>query len=233
MMTSRRRRTVTADAEFSRCIAAREAHLEDLRIARAPLRSLTRAEMRRTVARLRPWQGNWKAKFMAFFSLKPSASCLKKAVLVSGLLLTSAPGHADPGSEGPFLGLSGHWSGAGTVTMTNGVTERIRCKATYAVNATGKAVQQTLRCASDSYRVEISSNVISEGGSLSGSWAEATRGVSGNISGRASGAEIVANVAGAGFTARLDVRIQGERQSVTIRPQGGTDVTAVAIALRK
>jgi hypothetical protein len=155
---------VTADAEFSRCIAAREAHLEDLRIARAPLRSLTRAEMRRTVARLRPWQGNWKAKFMAFFSLKPSASCLKKAVLVSGLLLTSAPGHADPGSEGPFLGLSGHWSGAGTVTMTNGVTERIRCKATYAVNATGKAVQQTLRCASDSYRVEISSNVISEGG---------------------------------------------------------------------
>lgn len=117
--------------------------------------------------------------------------------------------------------------------MTNGAIERIRCKATYAVNASGKAVQQTLRCASDSYRFEISSNVISEGGSLSGSWAEATRGVSGNISGRASGAEIVANVAGAGFTARLDVRTQGERQSVTIRPQGGTDVTAVSIALRK
>ena len=168
---------------------------------------------------------------MAVFSLKPSASCLKKAVLVSGLLLTSA--HADPNSEGPFLGLSGHWSGAGTVTMTNGVTERIRCKATYAVNATGKSVQQTLRCASDSYRVEISSNVISEGGSLSGSWAEATRRVSGNISGHASGAEIVANVAGASFTARLDLRTQGERQSVTIRPQGGTDVTAVSIALRK
>jgi hypothetical protein len=169
---------------------------------------------------------------MAFFSLKPSPSCLKKAVLVSGLLLTSAP-HAAPGLEGPFLGLSGHWSGASTVTMTNGVTERIRCKATYSVNATGKAVQQTLRCASDSYRVEISSNVISEGGSLSGSWAEATRGVSGNISGRTGAAEIVANVAGAGFTAHLDLRTQGDRQSVTIRPQGGTDVTAVSIALRK
>jgi hypothetical protein len=170
---------------------------------------------------------------MAFFSLKPSASCLKKAVLASGLLLISAQGNADPGLEGPFLGLSGHWSGAGTVTMTNGATERIHCKATYAVNATGRAVQQTLRCASDSYRVEISSNVISEGGSLSGSWAEATRGVSGNISGRASRAEIVANVAGASFMARLDVRIQGDKQSVTIRPQVGTDVAAVAIALRK
>ena len=162
-----------------------------------------------------------------------SASCFKKAVLASGLLLISAQGHADPGSRGPFLGLSGHWSGTGTVTMTNGATERIHCKATYAVNATGKAVQQTLRCASDSYRVEISSNVTSEGGSLSGSWAEATRGVSGNISGHASGAEIVANVAGASFTARLDVRTQGDKQSVTIRPQAGTDVAAVAIALRK
>ena len=147
---------------------------------------------------------------MAFFSLKPSASCLKKAVLASGLLLVSAQGHADPASEGPFLGLSGHWSGAGTVTMANGATERIRCKAAYAVNATGKAVQQTLRCASDSYRVEISSNVISEGSSLSGFWAETTRGVSGSISGRARSTEIVANVAGAGFTAHLDVRGEAE-----------------------
>jgi hypothetical protein len=178
-------------------------------------------------------QGNWKAKFMAFFSLKPSASCLKKAALASGLFLISPQGHGAPGSDGPFLGLSGHWSGAGTVTMTNGATERIRCKAAYAVNATGKAVQQTLRCASDSYRVEIISNVISEGGSLSGSWADATRGVSGNVSGRASGAEILVNVAGAGFTARLDLRTQGDKQSVTIRPQGGSDVTAVSISLRK
>jgi hypothetical protein len=129
--------------------------------------------------------------------------------------------------------LSGYWSGAGTVTMTNGTTERIRCKAAYAVTASGKAVQQTLWCASDSYRFEISSNVIFDGGSLSGSWVEATRGMSGSISGRASSVEIVANVAGGGFTARLDVRTQGNKQSVTFRPQGGTDVAGVSIALRK
>jgi hypothetical protein len=39
--------TVTADAGFRRCVAASEAHLEDLRMEHAPLRSLTRAEMRR------------------------------------------------------------------------------------------------------------------------------------------------------------------------------------------
>jgi hypothetical protein len=170
---------------------------------------------------------------MARFFLKPSANGLTAALFASAILLVSAQAQAEPGSGGPFLGLSGHWSGAGTVTLTNGATERLRCKAAYTVNPTGKALQQTLRCASDSYRLDISSNVISEGGSLSGSWAEVSRGVSGYISGRASGAEIVANVAAAGFTARLDVRIQGDKQSVTIRPQGGTEVSAVSISLRK
>jgi len=170
---------------------------------------------------------------MAFLVLRLSASRLKAALFASGILLTSAQVHAEPGSEAAFAGLSGHWSGAGTIAMTNGATERIRCKATYAVNAAGKAVQQILRCASDSYRLEINSNVISEGGSLSGSWAEATRGIAGNISGRASGAEFFANVAGAGFTARLDVRTHGDKQSVTLKPQGDAGVAAVSIALHK
>jgi len=170
---------------------------------------------------------------MARFFLNLSANCLSAALFASAILLISAQARAEPGSAGPFLGLSGHWSGAGTVTLVNGSTERLRCKAAYTVNPAGKALQQTLRCASDSYTLEISSNVISEGGSLSGSWAEVTRGVSGNISGRASGAEIVANVAAAGFAARLDIRIQGDKQSVTIRPQGDTEVSAVSISLRK
>jgi hypothetical protein len=170
---------------------------------------------------------------MALYFLKSSARRLKKALFASAILLIPAQGHTEPGSQAPFAGLSGPWSGTGTITMTNGATERIRCKATYAANAAGKAVQQTLRCASASYRLDISSNVISEGGSLSGSWAEATRGVSGNVSGRASGAEILANVAGASFTARLNVRTHGDQQSVTLKPQGDTDVAAVSIALRK
>jgi hypothetical protein len=167
-----------------------------------------------------------------FFSESPGL-WLKTAMFACGIVFLSSQLRADPGSEGPFLGLSGYWSGSGTITMTNGAAERIRCRATYAVNGTGRAVQQTLRCASDSYRLEISSNVMSEGGTLSGSWSEASRGVSGSISGRASGSEILANVAGSGFVARLDVRTHGDRQSVTIRPQGGTDVAAVSIALHK
>jgi hypothetical protein len=42
------------------------------------------------------------------------------------------------------------------------------------------------------------------------------------VGSHASATEIVANVAGGGFAAYLDVRTQGNRQSVTIRPQSGT-----------
>lgn len=146
----------------------------------------------------------------------------------------ATPQHvAQRAHEGPFTDLSGYWSGAGTITLANGASERIRCKATYSVNPSGRALNQSLRCASDSYRLEISSNVISEGGSVSGTWGEATRNVSGSISGRANGSQIQANLASAGFSAYLDVRTTGDKQSVTIRPQGGTEVSDVSILLRK
>ena len=117
--------------------------------------------------------------------------------------------------------------------MANDSAERIRCRASYAVDPSGRAAQQSLRCASASYRLEVSSNVVSKGGSLSGSWMEATRGVSGNITGRASASQIAANVWGAGFAARLDILTRDGNQSVTIIPQQGTDVAAVSIALHR
>jgi hypothetical protein len=170
---------------------------------------------------------------MASLTVNPSAARLKKASLASAILLIPALADADPRLGGPFSGLAGRWSGAGSITMANGASEPIRCRATNSVNATGDAIRQTLRCASQSYRLDISSNVVSAGGSLSGKWAEATRGVSGSVTGRASGGGISANIMGANFAASLTVRNQGDRQSVTIRPSAGTDVAAVSIALRK
>ena len=42
-------------------------------------------------------------------------------------------------SLGPFAGFDGAWSGNGTVTLSDGTTEHIRCKADYKVNGTGSA----------------------------------------------------------------------------------------------
>jgi hypothetical protein len=158
---------------------------------------------------------------------------LAKPLFAAALSLAATGALAQHASDGPFADLSGYWTGGGTITMSNGGSERIRCRATYAVNNTGKSLNQSLRCASDSYKLEISGNVTVSGGSISGTWGESTRGVSGNISGRASASEIQARVEGAGFSAGLQVHFHGDRQSVSIRPTGGTDVANVAITLRK
>ncbi|HTV32904.1 MAG TPA: hypothetical protein VME69_07345 [Methylocella sp.] len=141
--------------------------------------------------------------------------------------------HADARGVGPFSDLEGYWSGSGIIRLANGAAERIRCRVSYAVGPSGRAAQQSLRCASASYRLEVSSNIVSEGGSLSGSWMEATRGVSGTISGRASGSQVVANVWSSSFAARFDILTRDDRQSVTIIPQQGTDVAAVSISLHR
>src|SRR5690606_31567468 len=84
---------------------------------------------------------------------------------------------------GVFKGLSGHWSGGGTVALAGGPKERIRCKAVYSVS--GHELHQRLRCASDSYRFDLSSTVREQGGRLSGSWSETSRNIQGVLFGEA------------------------------------------------
>jgi len=113
--------------------------------------------------------------------------------------------------------MAGNWSGSGTVTLDDGSTERIRCRATYAVGAGGNGLNQSLTCASDSYRFNLSSNVLAEGGSLSGTWSESSRGVNGNLEGRASGGNFQITASAPGFTANLTLTTRGNKQSVVIR----------------
>ncbi len=167
---------------------------------------------------------------MSFLRLKFNSFALLPLVFCAGL--TSAAQNV-AAAEGPFAGYAGYWAGDGTISVASGANERIRCKATYAVSANNSALNQTLRCASDSYKLDITSDVQSEGGTLSGSWSEATRNATGRISGRINGNEVNAMVAGVGFTAAFTLTTHGKTQSVTIRPEGGTDIRAVTITMHK
>jgi hypothetical protein len=135
------------------------------------------------------------------------------------LLAASVSGSASHAQSAPFAGLAGFWSGAGTVTLDDGSTERIRCRASYAVSASGFGLNQTLTCASDSYKFDLKTNVIAEGGSLSGSWSESSRGINGNLSGRASNGNFQVIATAAGFTANISLTTRGNKQSVVIRPE--------------
>jgi hypothetical protein len=148
-------------------------------------------------------------------------SVVKSAAVaaVFGLSLVATESMAQ--SSQPFAGMSGIWSGRGTISLEGGAREAIRCRATYAVRGDGNGLQQTLRCASDSYKIELTSNVVANGGRLTGSWSEATRNVSGDLEGTSSGGRFHVVVSAGTFTADLVLTTRGNSQSVTIRSQGG------------
>src|SRR5258708_33751500 len=79
--------------------------------------------------------------------------------------------------ENPFAHLAGAWSGQGKITVQNGTSERIRCRGTYRAGESGVKLSLSLRCASDSYKFELASDITYDAGAISGSWNETTRSV--------------------------------------------------------
>jgi hypothetical protein len=146
------------------------------------------------------------------------------------LLLACLSSSACSAQSGPFTGMAGNWSGAGTVTLDDGSTERIRCRASYAVGDGGNGLNQSLTCASDSYRFNLASNVLAHGGSLSGTWSESTRNISGNLEGRGSNGNFQVVASAPGFTADLTLTTRGNRQSVMIRSDSAFRAASISLS---
>jgi len=138
---------------------------------------------------------------------------------VAMLFAAFVPFSASYAQSGPFAGMAGVWSGGGTVTLDDGSSERIRCRATYAVSRDGSGLNQSLTCASDSYRFNLASNVVASGGSLSGTWSESSRGITGSLEGRGANGNFQVVASAPGFNANITLTTRGNRQSVVIRAE--------------
>jgi hypothetical protein len=164
--------------------------------------------------------------------LRPNTAArgaLAAATLALVLLATSAAGAQ---ATGPFEIMAGSWSGSGVVNTSDGSHERVRCLAKYVSEKAGNRVQLDLRCATDSYKVEFTSNIVQSGGSLSGNWFERTRRVGGEISGKAEGDEVNVRASGQTFTALLNVKTQGTRQTFSMESPGAW-IPEFSIALNR
>ena len=154
---------------------------------------------------------------------------IKAAGVGAALMLSVSAGHAQPAQ--PFVGFDGNWSGNGTVSLADGSTERIRCRADYKVNGSGLGLKQNLHCASDSYKFDLSSDVTSQGDRISGSWSESSRNIFGNLQGTAGGGQIEVFVEASGFAANLTLTTRGNKQSVSISSKG--EIRGVSITMTK
>jgi hypothetical protein len=130
---------------------------------------------------------------------------LRAAGVGAALLLSASAGHAQ---SGPFAGFDGSWGGNGTVTLSDGTTERIRCKADYKVNGTGLGLER-----------------------ISGNWSERSRNIFGSLQGTAGGGKLDVFVEANGFAANLTLHTTGNKQTVQISSKG--EIRGVNITMTK
>ena len=154
---------------------------------------------------------------------------IRGAGIIAALAMLATSAQAQ---SGPFAGFAGSWSGNGTVVLSDGTKERIRCRASYKIDGGGSDLIQSLRCASDSYKFDLSSNVSSKGDeNVTGTWSETSRNINGNLQGKARGGHINVFVEAAGFAASLELTTRGNKQSVSIRSKG--EIRDVSISMIK
>jgi hypothetical protein len=169
---------------------------------------------------------------MRFLSPQPLHSCRRaRAAAICTVFLLASPSFAQQSAGGPFAGLPGSWSGAGTIALSSGAKERIRCAASYRLEGSLN-LRLEMSCTSDSYRFELHSFITSSDQTISGSWNEVTRGVGGNVTGRADSGHIQARAEGQTFTAILDLTTRGSSQTVSIQSPG-SEMAGVSIVLTR
>jgi hypothetical protein len=149
---------------------------------------------------------------------------------VFALALLSSPIHAQSG--GTFAGLAGNWSGTGTILVADGNSERIRCRATYNVGPGGSTLQQSLRCASDSYKFELTTDIKSSGSNVTGYWTETTRNLNGTLEGTGGNGEFNVLVSANGFAAELNLKVSGGKQTIVMNSKN-TDLRGLNISLSR
>jgi len=159
---------------------------------------------------------------------RPRFNALSALALIASLALQPSAAMA----AGPFDKFIGSWSGAGQIVGANGHREPIRCKAEYTEEKAGAALDQTIVCASESYKLDIHSYVEAAGDAVQGFWKEAARDVSGHVTGRISGGRFDGEFSAAAFAAAISLTSNGRSQAVSIQPRGG-DISAVRIEMAR
>jgi hypothetical protein len=142
---------------------------------------------------------------------------MQRIILASALCTVIGIGHASAGEA--FKRLEGQWRGKGTIEFSNKSKETLHCRAAYDVLQSGANLQLAIRCASDSYKIDLLGNANEANGKISGSWSESTLNVSGTLSGSADGSTIKVLASSPVFTATFGLVTHGARQSVSIRSE--------------
>src|SRR5262245_43411810 len=94
---------------------------------------------------------------MRVFGIWTVARMAARAGAVTAGLTFSAPSAVHASEIGPFGPVAGWWGGQGRLRFKDGKQEQVKCRTTYFVSGDGSDLKQTIRCASGSGKIEVTS----------------------------------------------------------------------------
>lgn len=128
-------------------------------------------------------------------------------------------------------GLAGSWSGGGQIKLSDGRSERLTCRASYNPREGGSSMGLALRCASQSYKIELRSSLRVAGGRVSGTWEERSFNAGGAIAGSASNGALRLSFSGS-MSGSMSISYGGSSQRVSITTGGG-GLSSVSLSLSR
>ena len=149
------------------------------------------------------------------------------AALVGVLFVSSAS------ASGVFSAFGGSYRGTGRISDVNGKSESLTCRSTNAPALDGIAMNLSLTCASDSYRVDFHADLFTDGQALRGTWSETSRSVNGNVSGSITPSLINAVTSAPGFAANIAIQVEKNGRLEISLSATGTSINHVQVSMRK
>jgi hypothetical protein len=148
-------------------------------------------------------------------------------VLATIFWATAAPG----AGLDPF---SGSWRGGGSLILTDGSRERVRCRANVKVSAGGAVADQSLKCTSTGHGIHVKSTLRASGTKLRGTWTAAGKKQeqTGALKGSLGANLLSVALSGGEVEAALTIALKGCKQTVTLSGKLGP-LSKLKVALNK
>src|SRR5687768_14173180 len=104
------------------------------------------------------------AAFLLAAAFSPAAA--QTAESPEGPVAVQAALEPSPSAAHPFAAVAGAWTGGGIIMLTNDIKENLRCRANHSYAQGSSSLTLSIRCSSDNYKFELTSNVVERRGQI-------------------------------------------------------------------
>lgn len=136
---------------------------------------------------------------------------------LASLIFATATASTNADESSPFTPLLGRWVGEGKLGVKDSPPEIVKCRVTYIAGEDSNHLKQNIRCATAGGSIEVLSAVAHNNGQLSGTWAETTHNINGDMTGQVTPRGFRVVVKGGDLAANMDIILRNGKQIVEIQ----------------